>query len=93
MDDGLTDEAPLSETINTPTKVVVIDALLRKHYVTLTKQEITEVTGLQLKDVDETIENLVESGIVVKSDGDFKVGKQNSQVKSLREYQKDLLGS
>jgi len=92
-DDGLDSDLPLSDVVDTGPKVVVIDALLRKHYVPVNSAELSEGTGLNVTRVSDALDAFIDAGIVTETEnGKYQIDTENEQVRDLRDYQTSLLG-
>lgn len=89
---GLDDSLPMSSVIDSSEKVVIVDALLRKHYTELSVSELAQVTGISESSVEECIGSLVDSGLAVSDDGSYSIKKGRGEVKRLREIQINMLG-
>lgn len=89
--DGLSKKYPESNVIDTSEKVVIVDALLRKYYNSLSTQELTLITGLDESDISEVLDQFETENIVELENDSYMISKQNNVVESLRDIQIELL--
>lgn len=91
---GVPSSWPYADVLDTSESVVLLDALLRRHYISLTASELSTGTGLNQSRIEELLDNFLTAGIITDSfDNGFELETTNPQVKDLREKQKDLLST
>ena len=95
-----------ADLLTSPTRVKILDVLLRKHYTELTVKELTEFIEADRVEICAHLEILVANGLVVESenttdptshedftDFTYKINKNDITVKTMRKLQTLLLGS
>ena len=92
LEGGLDSSLPASDVVITAERVVLVDALLRKHYVELTVDDLEELTGLSEHRFRDGLDALVNSGLVAYENGEYWIDKSDSRVSDLRDEQTSLLG-
>lgn len=88
--DGLPEDAPTSEIVDTPRKVVIIDAFLRKHADTLSEHELEVITGLRISDIRDIVLTFQSEGLIELEDSLYTVSNMNDDVTALRKFQNEL---
>jgi len=88
---GLPDSAPASDVIDTPRKVVLIDAFLRKHYDTLNSHDLSVVTGVRHSEIQDILQTFHTEGLIELEDSLYTVANMNDRVTALREFQLSFL--
>jgi len=91
---GVPSSWPCASVLDTSESVVVLDAVLRRHYISLTASELATGTGLNQPQVEAVLDSFVRAGLITDSlQNAFELNTDNQKVRELREKQKALLGT
>jgi len=91
------ERSPLVQLLKTQTRVKLLDAFLRKHYMPLSAEQLAKYTNVSRTSVDRNIDVLIEFGLVeevevTSSDAvHYKIDTSNAAVKQFRGAQTSLL--
>lgn len=88
--DGLPETAPASDVVDTPQKIVVLDAFLRKHAETISKHDIEVLTGLRVPEIQEIVLEFQAEGILELDNSMYTIANMNEDVTELRHLQNSL---
>lgn len=90
-DEGVPTDWPYSDVLNTSASVVLIDTLLRKHYTTLSMNELTLVTGLDSEIIGAELNKLTDISIIKQTADGYQIDTDDAGVQELRDKQTNLL--
>jgi hypothetical protein len=89
-DDGLGYKLDVSGIVSSAERVVVLDALMRKHYTVVSVGELNDVTGLAEPVIERVLESFMCYSVVSESDGDYRIDTESSRVQAWRDEQNRL---
>jgi len=91
--DGLDESHCGSEVIDSSKRVVLFDALLRRHYMPITAEDLDDLTDFGEYFIQDVLLQFEEVGFVVAvEEARYELNTDNDCVCELRDLQKELMG-